>query len=481
VGEKSRYKSSGAVSDKRARRGRMWPRRWSLTLAVSGLVGCGSSGASTADRDSGLFDADRLKLDVATRHETGSKMDAASPNRDGAAGEDGGADAVASDGGLGDATSGNDASDDGPHAPQPQVINYGGTVLMAPTVQPIVYAMDTMGPDVQAMIVELAGSATWATATSEYGVGPLTVLPAIVIAGTPPTSLDDNGSPSPFQTTLASNLSGASPAWGAADASTIYAFLLPSGTNITSSGSCCSDYLGYHDEATVGSIQVPYAIMCDCGAEGGFPLTALQWVTTTVSHELEEAATDPFPFTNPAYYGTDDNDFVWTFATGGEVADMCDDNADSNLIPPGSTYMVQRSWSNAAAMGGTNPCVPVPADGPFFNSMPVLGPVTLTYYGQPIMTTGVQLAVGASTTIDIQLYSAGPTSDPWTVTAYDLAEFTTGGSAQNQLSLNKTTGSNGDILKLTIKALAPAPNGGGFIITSDLGGQENLSMGTVTN
>ena len=37
----------------------------------------------------------------------------------------------------------------------------------------------------------------------------------------------------------------------------------------------------------------------------------------TVSHELQEAATDPFPNSNPAYVQTDNNDLVWTFATGG--------------------------------------------------------------------------------------------------------------------------------------------------------------------
>ena len=108
---------------------------------------------------------------------------------------------------------------------------------------------------------------------------------------------------------------------------------------------------------------------------------------------------------------------------GGEVADMCQDNDDSNYLPPGSTYTVQRSWSNAAATAGTNPCVPVPATGPYFNSYPTLpDQVTLTAgspSGGPITTTGVNIPLGQSRTIDVVLHSEAPTSGPWTVTAYD--------------------------------------------------------------
>ena len=41
-----------------------------------------------------------------------------------------------------------------------------------------------------------------------------------------------------------------------------------------------------------------------------------------MSHELVEAATDPFPASDPAFYGADQANLVWTLTTGGEVADM---------------------------------------------------------------------------------------------------------------------------------------------------------------
>ena len=156
----------------------------------------------------------------------------------------------------------------GPHGAAPKVIDYGGTVLASPKVQVISYASDPYAADVDAFVQELTqvSAPAWAAQTSEYGVGPLTVLPTISLTGTPPAKQNDNSSPSPFQQNLASHLEGASPAWGAADPSTIYLFILPMGSDISAGGHCCSDFLGYHDEAPVGNSSVPYAVICNCPA-----------------------------------------------------------------------------------------------------------------------------------------------------------------------------------------------------------------------
>jgi len=370
--------------------------------------------------------------------------------------------------------------------PAPQVVSLGGQTLAAPKVQLIVYAEDTTDSDVEAMVNEFTQGATWGEQTAEYGVGAATVLAPISIPGTPPTSLDDNtGTVTPFQTTLASNLTGSSPAWGAPSQSTIYAFLLPKGTDINSGGHCCTDFLGYHYEAPVASSSVPYAVICHCPAQTGDPLTELQTVTTTVSHELVESATDPLVTSAPAYYQTDNNNIIWTFATGGEIADMCEYNADSNYTPPGATYMVQRSWSNHAAAQGNNPCVPVPPSGPYFNSVPILTDnIDLGNAQSPSPTVGVTIPIGQTKVVDIELVSQGTTSGPWTVTAYDLNDYL-GNTANTTLALDKTSGNNGDILRLTITVHSAANNlgmnGEGFVLVSDLGAQENISMGAIGN
>ncbi len=369
-----------------------------------------------------------------------------------------------------------------PHPPLPQVLSFGGPVLKSPKVQPLVYAGDPNASDMASFLQELTTSSFWSDATSEYGVGALTVLPAITLPGAAPSSITDQQ----LQELITSNTTGASPAWGPADASAIYLFVLPPGTiESDSNGSCCSDFDGYHDEAPVNGGHVAYAISCACHGYDGPNVSDVNQRTVNISHELVEAATDPFPNTNTAYGQEDDADIVWTLVSGGEVADMCEFNQDSYFIPPGAHYMIQRSWSNAAAKKGTNPCVPVDTTAPFFNSYPVLPDmVALTGLGVPITTEGVKLAVGQSKTIDITLSSDAPTSGPWKVSAFDFNYLITGNkaSADLDLTLDKDTGINGDTLHLTIKvnSLESMLGGGAaFILFSDLGGQENVSMGFV--
>jgi hypothetical protein len=369
----------------------------------------------------------------------------------------------------------------------PLVVDNGGAVLTHPKIQLIVYEEDPDATDAFKFLQELAATETWADQTAEYGVGPLTVLPVISIPGTPPATLDDNsGSVTPFQQTLANNISGANPVWGAADPSTIYMFQLPKGTDINSGGDCCSDFLGYHSEAPVGSGNVSYGISCNCGVVPMVSLTALQWVTTTLSHEAVEAATDPFPFSSTAWSGNDNDHWAWSAATGGEVADMCEFEQDSNYIPPGATYMVQRSWSNKASKAGANPCVPVPPTGPYFQAVPTLtDTVTLNPFGSNVQTKGVIIPVGQSKTIDVTLEAEAPTNGPWTVTAYDFSSAFNGGATDLKLSLDKSSGSNGDTLHLTITSLKADDQDVSalFVLVSDIGSgadlQENMFFGAV--
>jgi hypothetical protein len=363
------------------------------------------------------------------------------------------------------------------HPALPQVENLGGIVLKKPMVQPIRYMSDPMASDLDAFLQELSTTTTWSAQTSEYGVGPLDVLPAIIITTAAPAMTTD----ADLQQELANNLQGASPAWGAANTSTIYLFELPPGTiESDPTGSCCTDFDGYHGEAQVGTANVPYAVSCACHGYDGPTITDLQQRTVNISHELAEAATDPFPNSDPAYGQTDNADILWTIVTGGEVADMCEFNNDAYAIPAGSKYMVQRSWSNKAAKASTNPCVPVPAAyAPFFDAS-VAGPDMLSVKGTGVLTPGIKLAVGQSTTVPVTLFSDAPEKTPWKVSVID-ANYANGGAARLQLTLNKTTGTNGTVLNLTIKVLSADPQFGveGFVLFSDLGAEENLWMGTV--
>jgi hypothetical protein len=436
----------------------------SVWIASAIATGCGSS-ANDTSRGAGAPDA---SPDVSsegedagvTGHDSGATSDAGMDARGIAPGE------------------GGTAVDAGAIQPAPQVANLGGTELKTPKVQLVGYASDTFLTDVDAFIKEYGTTTEWAEQASEYGIGAFTKLPTIMLPGTPPTSFDDNtGSPTPFEQMVASNVSGASPAWSPADGNTMYVFLLPLGTNITSGGSCCTGFLGYHYEAPLASGSAPYAVVCHCAAMTGDPITPLEYVTTTVNHEMVETATDPFPNTSPAFAQTDDADAIWTIATGGEVADMCEDNTDSNYQPPGATYMIQRSWSNMAAKAGNNPCVPAPATGPYFNSYGIYSDAITLNYGGSWPTKGVKLAAGESKTIQVRLTSNGATSGPWNVKAWDLGYYL-GKTANTTLTLDKSSGSDGDVLNLTIKVTSYDSTyaGAGVVLESTLGTQDNLTM-----
>ncbi len=469
--------------------------RCSSIFFTSLLVACGGSGSQPSASSS-------AGVGAGTSATTGTESATTSATTGGAGGRDGAGGAV---GATTSTTSTTSTTGGGgaapfkpaPHGPDALVENFGGTVLKSPKVQVISYASDTFAADVDTFVEDLANSSAWAAETAEYGVGPFTKLPTISIAGTPPASQNDNipnSGNSPFEANLAAQLSGANPAWGTADPDTIYLFLIPAGSNVLSNGSCCSGFLGYHYEAQVGTISVHYGIVCNCGSAKGDPTTPLEWVTTTVSHEIVEASTDPFPGSDAAWAQTDDNAFIWTYATGGELADMCSYNYDQNIALAGTTYEVQRSWSNAASKAGTNPCVPAPATGPYFNSAPVLADtVTINYYGQAVSTKGVKVAKGQSQTIEVQLFSEAPTSGPWTVTAYDLDYYLgLSNSGNTTLTFVETgkataTGSNGTILhlKIDVTSYDSAIQGAGFVLQSDLGMgaalQENLWFAAVGN
>jgi hypothetical protein len=361
-----------------------------------------------------------------------------------------------------------------PHPAAPQVVNLGGEVLATPKVVTISYDIDPHRAGIEAAVNEMASSPFWPETTAEYGVGPLTVLPPIHRSELPPKSLTDEA----LVQSLVQNLGGADPAWGAADASTIYLFIIPSGTALDAGGFCCESFDGYHADAKIGTTRVPYAVACSCPGFDGPKVSDLQQLSVVTSHELVEAATDPF--LKPAYLQTDDDHIVWTVMTGGETSDLCTLERDAYYVQPGTTTMIQRSWSNKAAAEGHDPCVPRD-DVPYFNSAPLLDDtITIDNFG-PVQTRGVKLAVGQTKTIDVALFSDAPTEGPWKVEAFDVNGDFFGGKKLLNLSLDKDQGQNGDVLRLTIEVLAydNQLDGAAFVLASTQGDQENLWFGVV--
>ena len=271
------------------------------------------------------------------------------------------------------------------------------------------------------------------------------------------------------------------------DADTVYLLYFPAGTNIAAGDGLgdigCQDFLAYHESADWHGQNVAYAVFPRCAQYSG--INSKEALTAASNHEIVEAATDPYPDVAPAYIETDPTHGYWSFEVGGsEIADMCQLLIGSFGFFDGFPYNLQRTWSNASTLAGHEPCLPAPA-GPYFASVPVL-PDVVSYqdmYGNQLTTGGVHIPVGASQTIDVDLFSDEPTDGPWTVIVRD--NTTVHGSAQTlnfTFAGNVDTGSNGDVLKMTISVLQAPTNGvEGFWVFSEKGGRTTSWLGVVTN
>lgn len=116
----------------------------------------------------------------------------------------------------------------------------------------------------------------------------------------------------------------------AANANTLYFVFLPDGVTVEQGGSAsCQAFCGYHD--SFGN-NIYYAVMpypgCS-GCTGG--LAVLDALTSTSSHELCEAITDPIPGEG------------WYDDTNGEIGDIC-----AWKTKQLGGYTVQLEWSNQA-------------------------------------------------------------------------------------------------------------------------------------
>jgi hypothetical protein len=166
---------------------------------------------------------------------------------------------------------------------------------------------------------------------------------------------------------------------------------------------------------------------------------------------------------------------------GGEVGDMCAQFPNVWNKYPDLQYTVQSTWSNANATAGHNPCQPA-VMSPYFAAAPVLkDSVTLSFQGQSLTEKCVKIPVGGSGDVDIALFSDGPTSGPFTVAVKDL-QSALGNNALLNISLDNTTGLNGQTLHATVNVMTAGKHGTeSFLVTAKLGTQENIWVGLICN
>jgi hypothetical protein len=141
----------------------------------------------------------------------------------------------------------------------------------------------------------------------------------------PSTSVTDQAIQQLLQQEISSN-----PAFPQPSPNTLYFAFLPPGTTVVQGGSSsCQQFCGYHDAI---ESRIFYAVMPfpDCtGCLGS--LAQLDALTSTSSHELCEAITDPIPGQG------------WYDDANGEIGDIC-----AWKTKKLGNYAVQLEWSNRA-------------------------------------------------------------------------------------------------------------------------------------
>jgi hypothetical protein len=355
-----------------------------------------------------------------------------------------------------------------PFPAPPQVANLGGPVLKAPHVVPVFFSNDDAmtAAQITDFLGQVGATPYWTAVTSEYGVGPLTADAAVMLTEAAPDTLDD----ATIQTWLAGKLNGDDPAFPPADDNAIYAMLYPAGTTITAGfggggvDTSCVTFGGYHDEITLdpshGLLDVAYIVVPTCGGFDGF--SGIDALTAAESHELVEACTDPYPVTAPAYAEPDQDHLFWLAANGaaGEVGDMCAGDLSSFTQFPGLDYTVQRTWSNAAALTGQEPCVPPLPGEIYFNAAPEMNDmVSFDIGGQTIGVVGIKVPVGGTRKVYLDLWSDAATPGPWSVSVQEAM-----GSNNLGLVVGDEFGQNGQKVHLTITAQTAGQSV--FIVTS---------------
>ena len=371
-----------------------------------------------------------------------------------------------------------------PHPAFPTLTNAaGGDVLKTPKVYLTYYPGYEFGTQMQTFAKNVGATGYWSKAVSEYGVGAITYVDTKELTGeTAPTDISDKQIETFFATKIAAG------AFGTPDTNTIYTIFFPRTTTITLAGGglggsskSCSSFGGYHSDVAVDvggtTSNYAFAVLPTCASFGG--MSAIDSLSGSLSHEWAEASTDPFPSTNSGgdstYSGVDNDHVIWNVLGGAENGDLCAQRGDAFFKSEvGFDFVVQSCWSNAAAKKGGDPCAPK-FPGVYFNAAPVVSDkVSLdlsAFGGGSVLTKGVKIPKGTSSTIEIDLFSDADTKGPFKVTAVDVIQRFAGGTSSMTFAWDRTQGVNGEKLHLTVTVTGSSPFGKAhpILLTSTLG------------
>lgn len=345
--------------------------------------------------------------------------------------------------------------------------NKGGKVLTNPVFVTVVWDDNPNAATYEQLADTIGTTKYWKEIVGEYGVGVASSGAANHVREKTPIPLSSSPNADPVDaivTFMQEKLKDtATSKWPAPTDQTVYSLFLAG----EAAQKICNDGAGgLHESFTLNGKEVAFALILECNDGPGGAAQALQEATISASHELGEAAVDPYPETGPAWQGVDDDHLAWELMQMGqdENADLCELYEDAyGKVSPEMPFFVQRQWSNASALGGHAPCVPQ-GESPYFNVAPLAPADTLTIkfpsgFDLPFNPTskGFKVAVGETRTIPLGFYSDAAT-EPFSVEAFEVDAFDEQGepmkatsSPNMELSLDKTTGQNGEKTYLTVK------------------------------
>jgi hypothetical protein len=314
----------------------------------------------------------------------------------------------------------------------PVVPNAGGPILASPKLVTVTFPNFAYESQVEAFGAIVVGSSWIAAVGADYGVGPGTHMHVTLTSDTPPATAAD----ADIQALLRSRLHDGTLPGGVRGSERGYVYMVfyPPSTQLGTS-TCVSDLTGsyrnqdWHLAEDDRNGRFAYVAMGTCVHQ------SIVHLGLQASHELIEAATDPYPETAPAWHLPSSS--PWQ-AFGGEIGDLCEMGAQNTVREDGIS--LQRIWSNSAASAGKVPCVPEPSNQPYVvvlgapdvvHSIKPGGSVDVRVVGwssEPIPTWGVSVRQGSSTTVTVQPRAFSTTADAKTALTLSVPSSTPSGT-----------------------------------------------------
>lgn len=310
------------------------------------------------------------------------------------------------------------------HEPFPRVTSAGGPVLAHADIVTIAFGGDAHESLVNEYVSWIVTSSWLSLVGKDYGVGAGTHSTHVVLTESAPSVAKTEDTQALLVRLMAA---GTLPKPGP---DTLFFVLYPATTTVSNfegRPNCAvgpsgePTVGGYHWEHTIDGNRFPFVVLPTCSSG----MNAQIYMEASASHEIIEAATDPFPVTAPGY-GLANLQSGWS-ALVGEVADLCQLLTWTNY----GGHWVHPSWSSSAALSGGNPCVPQAAMDPYYNAS--LTPSDVLH-----------VRAGDSVTLKVRGWSTAPMKR-WSLSASAYGDF------EPTLSLSQSSINNGESATLTIR------------------------------